>query len=55
MSVVPNSAWRSFLKSLERNRAIYDILATGLALRILGLVAHIPLRNESPGHSGILL
>lgn len=52
MSVVPNSARRSFLEFLEWNRAIYVILATGLALRILALclVAHIPLRNEAPGY-----
>ncbi|TAM83991.1 MAG: hypothetical protein EPN47_04070 [Acidobacteria bacterium] len=52
MSVVPNSARRSFLEFLEWNRAFYVILATGLALRVLALslVAHIPLQNEAPGY-----
>lgn len=52
MPVVPNRAGRCFLKFLEWNRAIYIILAAGLALRILALslVAHIPLQNEAPGY-----
>jgi dolichyl-phosphate-mannose-protein mannosyltransferase len=52
MSALPNRARRFFLKFLESNRAIYTILAIGLALRILALslVAHTPLRNEAPGY-----
>src|SRR5690348_1698478 len=52
MSFVPNRAGRCFLKFLEWNRAIYIILAMGLALRILALslVSHIALRNEAPGY-----
>lgn len=50
--VVPNRAARYFLKFLEWNRAVYIILAMGLALRILALslVAHVPLRNEAHGY-----
>lgn len=55
MSALPNRARRFFLKFLESNRAIYIIMAIGLAVRILALslVADTALQNEAPGYMGM--